>query len=46
MAVLRYTLAIDRGAAGAPEDIVLRDRGLQIIGLVWLVVFSLGAVGG
>lgn len=46
VAVLRYTLAIDRGAAGAPEDIVLRDRGLQIIGLVWLVVFSLGAVGG
>ena len=46
VAVLRYTLAIDRGAAGAPEDIVLRDRGLQIIGLVWLVVFSLGAIGG
>ena len=46
VAVLRYTLAIDRGAAGAPEDIVLRDRGLQIIGLAWLVVFSLGAVGG
>ncbi len=46
VAVLRYTLAIDRGAAGAPEDIVLRDRGLQIIGLVWLVVFSLGAVSG
>jgi decaprenyl-phosphate phosphoribosyltransferase len=46
VAVLRYTLAIDRGAAGAPEEIVLRDRGLQIIGLVWLVVFSVGAVGG
>jgi decaprenyl-phosphate phosphoribosyltransferase len=46
VAVLRYTLAIDRGAAGEPEDIVLHDRGLQIIGLVWLVVFSLGAVGG
>jgi decaprenyl-phosphate phosphoribosyltransferase len=46
VAVLRYTLAIDRGAAGAPEDIVLRDRGLQIIGLVWLVVFGVGAVSG
>ncbi len=45
VAVLRYTLAIDRGAAGAPEDIVLRDRGLQIIGLVWLVVFTVGAIG-
>ncbi len=46
VAVLRYTLAIDRGAAGAPEDIVLRDRGLQIIGLAWLAVFTVGAVGG
>ncbi len=43
--VLRYTLAIDRGAAGTPEDIVFRDRGLQVIGLVWLVVFTVGAVG-
>jgi len=44
--VLRYTLAIDRGAAGTPEDIVLRDRGLQVIGLVWLAVFTVGVVGG
>jgi decaprenyl-phosphate phosphoribosyltransferase len=43
--VLRYALTIDRGAAGAPEDIVLSDRGLQVIGLLWLVVFSLGALG-
>jgi decaprenyl-phosphate phosphoribosyltransferase len=43
--VLRYALTIDRGAAGAPEDIVLSDRGLQVVGLVWLVVFSLGALG-
>jgi decaprenyl-phosphate phosphoribosyltransferase len=45
VAVLRYTLVIDRGAAGAPEDIVLRDRGLQVIGLVWLAVFAVGAIG-
>ncbi|MGY1619976.1 decaprenyl-phosphate phosphoribosyltransferase [Geodermatophilus sp. SYSU D00691] len=45
VAVLRYTLAIDRGAAGEPEDIVLHDRGLQVIGLVWLVVFTVGALG-
>ena len=43
--VLRYTLAIDRGSAGAPEDIVLRDRGLLVIGLVWLSVFTGGALG-
>jgi decaprenyl-phosphate phosphoribosyltransferase len=43
--VLRYALTIDRGAAGAPEDIVLSDRGLQVIGLVWLLVFTCGALG-
>jgi decaprenyl-phosphate phosphoribosyltransferase len=43
--VLRYALAVDRGAAGTPEDIVLRDRGLLVIGLVWLVVFTVGALG-
>jgi decaprenyl-phosphate phosphoribosyltransferase len=43
--VLRYALTIDRGGAGAPEDILLCDRGLQVVGLVWLAVFSLGVVG-
>ena len=43
--VLRYALNIDRGAAGAPEDIVLSDRGLQIIGVVWLLAFACGALG-
>jgi decaprenyl-phosphate phosphoribosyltransferase len=43
--VLRYALTIDRGSAGAPEDILLSDRGLQVVGLVWLTVFSLGVIG-
>jgi decaprenyl-phosphate phosphoribosyltransferase len=43
--VLRYALTIDRGCAGTPEDILLCDRGLQVVGLVWLVVFSLGVAG-
>jgi decaprenyl-phosphate phosphoribosyltransferase len=43
--VLRYALTIDEGAAGAPEDIVLSDRGLQVIGLVWLALFTCGALG-
>jgi decaprenyl-phosphate phosphoribosyltransferase len=45
MGVLRYALTIDRGGAGAPEDILRSDRGLQIIGLVWLAVFTVGVVG-
>ncbi|SOD94558.1 decaprenyl-phosphate phosphoribosyltransferase [Blastococcus haudaquaticus] len=43
--VLRYALNIDRGAAGTPEDIVLSDRGLQVVGLVWLSAFTCGALG-
>ena len=43
--VLRYSLTIDQGGAGAPEDILRRDRGLQCIGLVWLAVFVAGVIG-
>lgn len=37
--VLRYAVDVDRGEAGAPEEIVLRDRVLQLVGLAWLVSF-------
>jgi decaprenyl-phosphate phosphoribosyltransferase len=40
--VLRYALIVDAGRAGAPEDVVLGDRALQLIGAVWVVVFGLG----
>ena len=43
--VLRYSLTIDRGGAGAPEDILRSDRGLQCVGVVWLLVFTAGVVG-
>jgi len=43
--VLRYARDVDQGRAGEPEEILLRDRGLQLIGLVWVVIFTLGAVG-
>ncbi len=43
--VLRYSLTIDQGGAGAPEDILRSDRGLQCIGLVWLAVFVAGVIG-
>ncbi len=42
LALLRYAVDIDRGLAGEPEDIVLRDHVLQAIGLVWLATFALG----
>lgn len=39
-ALLRYAFAIDRGHAGAPEDTVLGDRQLLLLGLIWLIVFG------
>jgi decaprenyl-phosphate phosphoribosyltransferase len=37
--VLRYAVDIDRGEAGAPEEIVLGDRTLQLVGLAWVATF-------
>ncbi len=45
MAILRYGIVIDRGDAEAPEDAVIADKGLQILGAVWLILFALGALG-
>ena len=43
MAILRYALVLDKGDQGsAPEDIILGDRTLQCIGVVWAVVFAVG----
>jgi decaprenyl-phosphate phosphoribosyltransferase len=43
--LMRYAVDIDAGEAAEPEDIVLRDRVLQAIGLVWLTVVCLGVLG-
>jgi decaprenyl-phosphate phosphoribosyltransferase len=45
LAMLRYGLLIDQGHGGAPEDVVLGDRMLQVMALVWVVTFSLGVYG-
>jgi decaprenyl-phosphate phosphoribosyltransferase len=42
MGVLRYALLLDQGRGSAPEDILVNDRMLQLIGLGWLVVFGIG----
>ena len=46
LALLRYALRLDRGAGGAPEEVVLGDRTLQVIGLVWIITFGLGVYTG
>lgn len=43
-ALLRYAVDIDAGTAAEPEDIVWRDRVLQGIGVLWLVLLTLGVL--
>lgn len=40
IAVLRYAVDIDGGNAGEPEEIALRDRVLQILGLSWIACLA------
>jgi len=44
LGLLRYAADIDRGTAESPEDIVLADRHLQVIGVIWLLLVVLHAV--
>jgi decaprenyl-phosphate phosphoribosyltransferase len=44
MGLLRYAVDVDAGTAAEPEDIVVRDRVLQLIGLTWLVTVCLGVL--
>ena len=46
LAILRYALLLDSGQGAAPEDIVLGDRPIQAIGLLWLATFALGVYAG
>lgn len=46
VALLRYAVDIDRGAAGEPESVVLGDRTLQLLGVLWLLLFAVGVVLG
>jgi decaprenyl-phosphate phosphoribosyltransferase len=41
-ALLRYLLVLEHGDGGAPEEVFLADRTLQLLGLSWVVVFGLG----
>lgn len=43
---MRYAVDVDAGQAAEPEDIIWRDRTLQVIGAVWLAVLTLGVTGG
>lgn len=42
LALLRYAMDIDAGNAGEPEDVVLNDRVLQGLAVLWLVPLGIG----
>lgn len=41
LGLLQYALEIDAGTAGEPEDIVLSDRILQVLGVLWLILIAI-----
>lgn len=41
IAVLRYAVDVDGGTAGEPEEIVLKDRVLQVLGVLWVVTLAM-----
>ena len=46
IALLRYALVLETGHGGAPEEVFLQDRALQLTGLVWVITFGLGVYLG
>jgi decaprenyl-phosphate phosphoribosyltransferase len=42
LAVLRYAHVIEQGGGGAPEEIVLSDRVIQVLGVLWIATFAIG----
>lgn len=42
LGILRYAHLIEQGKGGAPEEIVLADRVLQVLALIWLASFAVG----
>lgn len=38
LGILRYALLVEGGQGGAPEDLLLGDRPLQLLGLAWAFV--------
>jgi len=42
LALLLLELRFERGQGAAPEELALSDRSLQLLGLVWVVLFAVG----
>lgn len=44
LALLRYALLLENGRGGEPEDVILHDRQLLVLGGLWVVVFGVGVL--
>ena len=42
--LLRCALAVEVGEGATPEDLFLRDRLLQLMGIIWVVLFGVGLI--
>ncbi|OMQ14755.1 decaprenyl-phosphate phosphoribosyltransferase [Modestobacter sp. VKM Ac-2676] len=42
LAILRYARDVDKGSAGAPEEIVMHDRVLLVLGALWVLIVGVG----
>jgi decaprenyl-phosphate phosphoribosyltransferase len=45
-AFLRYALTLEQGRGAAPEEVFASDRVLQILGVLWVIVFGLAVYTG
>jgi decaprenyl-phosphate phosphoribosyltransferase len=46
LGILRYAMDVDKGAAGAPEEIIMGDRVLLGLGVVWALTVGVGVFSG
>jgi len=46
IALLKYAYLVERGEGSKPEELVLADRSLQVLGVAWLGAFAAGIYGG
>jgi len=46
VAILRYALLVELGKGSAPEEIILGDRELQVVGLVWVLLVGMSIYVG
>lgn len=42
IALLKYAYLVEGGAGSKPEELVLADRSLQLLGVLWLAAFAAG----